>query len=281
MRTHLLLTAVLAAMTGALLACEVADDRSSTVDAAGESEAVVVEPAVMVAPAPVAEPVVAPTPAHRGHWIELGAPDAAGDEHIRGGLAVAIDPAGGVTAVWRQGQLRSADRAGVIWANHYRPGLGWGTATQIQPDASYGNTAPMVVADGLGRATVIWAASVDGTGLARDLWANRYVPGAGWTGPTRIETDPGDVVGALPQVDTAGRVTVFWRQRDGGALRVRSNRYDPATGWGSAADVVGTGPTLLADTVDVRTPVMAVEPRGRVAVVWSRGRHVGVRVFAP
>ena len=276
MRAQPLRTAGLAAMAGALLACVAAgDDRSGTVDAAPEAETIEV-----AVPAPVAA-AVAPAVAPRGHWVELGAPDAAGDEHIRGGLAVAIDPAGGVTAVWRQGEVGSADRAGVLWANHYRPDAGWGAATRIQPDASYGNAAPMVVADNLGRATVIWAAGIDGA--ARDLWANRYVPGAGWTGPTRIETDPGDVVGALPQVDSAGRVTVFWRQRDGGASRLRSNRYDPATGWGSAADAVGAGPTLAADVdaVDVRTPVLAAEPRGRVAMAWSRGRHVGVRVFAP
>jgi hypothetical protein len=113
---------------------------------------------------------------------------------------------------------------GNIWANRYVPGTGWGTATVIETDNSGTANTPQVEMNGSGQALAVWSQS-DGT---RDnIWANRYVPGAGWDTAAPIEIENvGDAVNPEVAINDTGQAMAVWLQSDGTRDNVWANRYD-------------------------------------------------------
>jgi hypothetical protein len=142
---------------------------------------------------------------------------------------VAMDSTGHAVAVWSQLDRDRLDRTpdnswGNIWANRYVPGTGWGTATVIETDNSGTANTPQVEMNGSGQALAVWSQS-DGT---RDnIWANRYVPGAGWDTAAPIEIENvGDAVNPEVAINDTGQAMAVWLQSDGTRDNVWANRYD-------------------------------------------------------
>jgi hypothetical protein len=85
-----------------------------------------------------------------------------------------------------------------------------------------------------------------------------------WLTEQLLETmDLGDA--AKPQIalDDLGNAIAVWEQRDGVTTDVWSNRYTPATGW-------GTPEKIEADNTLVRDPQIAMAPGGNALAVWSQ-----------
>ena len=86
---------------------------------------------------------------------------------------VAMDATGNAIAVWEQSDGTRVN----IWTNRYTAGVGWGTAQLIENDNAGDATAPAIGTDAAGNAVAVWQQS-DGTHT--NVYANRYVAGAGW-----------------------------------------------------------------------------------------------------
>lgn len=80
---------------------------------------------------------------------------------------VAFDGQGNALAVWEQ----SNGARTRIWANRYKNGLGWGTASSIQSDSTGDGMRPDVAVTSDGNAVAVWGQS-DGTRAV--VWANRF-----------------------------------------------------------------------------------------------------------
>jgi hypothetical protein len=90
-------------------------------------------------------------------------------------------------------------------------------------------------------------------------------PSAGtWAAPTLLEDDDGDAARARIAIDSNGNALAVWDQFDfGGHTRIWTNRYSPASGW-------GTGSVLSPATGDGSGayPQVALDSQGNGLVVW-------------
>ncbi len=177
----------------------------------------------------------------------------------------ALDGAGNALAVWAE----SDGSANSIYADRYVAGSGWNGAEAIETAAGAAAT-PVASLNTVGAGAAVWQQN-DG-GMVR-IFANRYVPGSGWTGALCIDgSERGD--GATPQVgiDEKGNVLALWQQFDGVQQNVWAAAFDPEMGW-AAAEVIDT-----ENAGDAVSPQLALEAGGDALAVWlqSDGNHVNL-----
>ena len=180
------------------------------------------------------------------------------------GPQIAVDLEGNAFAIWKQ-----SDGAQIsIYASRYVVGTGWGTADLIETDNLGGAQDQEIAVDDSGNAMAVWAQS-DGTRF--NIWANRYVVGAGWGTAELIETV--DVVSAgSPQVviDSNGTATAVWfYNRD-----IYANRYVVGTGWGTA-EVIESN-----NIGQARYPDIGIDDAGNVIAVWYQNDGITQSIYA-
>ncbi len=168
---------------------------------------------------------------------------------------VAINQNGIVTAAWSQtdGGFRN------IWANRYTPVNGWETAQLIETYDSDADT-PQVGVDSNGNAIVVWGQMSEGI---PSIWANRYVSGSGWGTAQLIETSSAMSFNPRMAMDNSGSTIAVWIQNSGGQNTIWTNRYEVASGWGSAQALESSG---QPDFVTV-----AIDGTGNAMAVWNAG----------
>ena len=108
---------------------------------------------------------------------------------------------------------------------------GWGDAEFIEYMEAGDADRPVVSADALGNAIVVWE---QWDGYRHSIWSNRYVYLEGWGPAERLDSTM--VENALtPHVDTdgSGNAVAVWQQYDGVRYNIWSNRYVVGEGWGT------------------------------------------------
>ncbi len=190
--------------------------------------------------------------------LETGDPDDAFNPQV------AVDPEGNAIAVWSQGDGSS------IWANRFVPGVGWGTAELLEADV--GNARdPQIAVDPQGNAVAVWQ-QWDGSRIS--IWANRFVPGVGWGTAELLETDDaGNAVNPQIAVDPEGNALAVWQQSDGNRTNIRTNRFMPGVGWGTAE-------LIETDVDNARDPQIAIDSQGNAVAVWSQGDGTRFNIWA-
>ena len=130
---------------------------------------------------------------------------------------VAVDASGNAVAVWSQ--LDATPRVSIS-ASRFVPGSGWGAATLLETDDGEAWN-PQVAVDASGNAIAVWNQS-DGTRF--DVWANRYIAGAGWGTAILLETENAGHAGS-PQVavSPSGQAVAVWHQSNGSRYDIRAN----------------------------------------------------------
>lgn len=131
---------------------------------------------------------------------------------LEGGSAerpqVGIDDAGNAVAVWQQFSGARLD----IWANHYTAGGGWAAAEPIEQGFSDAELARLTMSPG-GQAVAVWQ---QGTGDRIDIFANRFLVGAGWGVAEPIHADDlGAALNADVAFDPDDNAIAVWQQRTG------------------------------------------------------------------
>lgn len=184
-------------------------------------------------------------------------------QEVYGQTAVAIDAAGDVLAAWVQ-----ANGFGLfdIWASHLSAGHQWESPVTVSAGTVGECYGPDLAFDGSGNAMLVWEQQSAATS-SQYVAASRFTAGAGWSTPVRISQDPGDTFDQHVAVDASGNATVVWYQvPQGAAVTVRSNRYLPATGWGTTQLIATT--TTDGYTV-YPVPRVGMNASGQSVVVWG------------
>jgi hypothetical protein len=153
------------------------------------------------------------------------------------------------------------------------PALAWGPPQTVSSAGSEGRS-PAVAMNRTGVTAMAWV---------QGPWARRAVAvsvrdGAGrWDDPVRVSPRGGAAIDPRVVVDSAGRVTVVWRQATGSqrlriggraivrvkwVVRARTRTSDGA--WGAVA-------TLSPDRLKVGAPEVAVDAAGTAVAVWHWG----------
>ncbi|MGB5696611.1 MAG: Ig-like domain-containing protein [Polyangiales bacterium] len=187
-------------------------------------------------------------------------------EQVSTGLSsrpqVAVDAQSNALAAW---EYEVVDGTG-IWANRYTRVDLWGEPEQID-DGSGGAAKPRLAADDAGNGFVVWEQTTPGTSIV-NIWTNRYTVGEGWGTPALLQN--GEVTQARsPAVaaDPAGNAIAVWVQREmsGTNQVVWAIRYEPGTGWGTAAPIDDM-PTPTAGEVTA----VGMDDDGNAIAVWAR-----------
>jgi hypothetical protein len=171
---------------------------------------------------------------------------------------IAFDAGGNALAVWEQYDGTRIS----IWANRYVAGAAWGTAELIETNNAGDAVTPKIALDASGNAIAVWQQS---DGIRANVWANRYVVGAGWGKAELIETEAAWHANE-PQVAVSanGNAMAVWRQGgNDGLWGIWANRYTPGAGW-SAPEPIET------ITKHAFTPQIAVDANGNAIAVWGQ-----------
>lgn len=181
----------------------------------------------------------------------------------------AIDATGRTLVVWQR--LSGPGGPSDIWGKVFEPGSGWqpeGTLESMDGDGQ----RPVVAVGGNGVFLVAWQHTpVGGT---TGIWANRYTPGVGWSGPLQISG--GSTAAAHPSIaaDGSGNAVVVWEQANALAyLEVRASRYSVLAGW-SAPVLLGSSATLHNFAASV-----AMDPAGNAMAMWNRAASTTTGVW--
>ena len=181
---------------------------------------------------------------------------------------VAASQGGDAVAVWHQ----SDGARNNIWAARYQRGLGWGVPAQVEHNDAGDALEPEVATDASGNAVAVWH-QYDGTRF--DIFANRYVAGAGWGTPAPLEASiAGDSVLPDVAVDAAGNAVAVWYQHDGTRYNIWASRFVPGAGWGNATALE------TDDAGNAFTPRVAVDGGGNATAVWHQWNGARFQVFA-
>ncbi len=110
----------------------------------------------------------------------------------------------------------------------------WRTPIQLLS----GSVDPMyhpIAFDGSGNAIAVW---LQGDSAWVNVWANRYVPGAGWgTAGSIVSNNAGNA--CMPQIaiDNSGNAIAVWYQYNGTRCDIWANRYVSGSGWRTASPI--------------------------------------------
>lgn len=117
------------------------------------------------------------------------------------------------------------------------PPPAWGAAEQVAGTiVSPGAYSPDVATDSKGNAIVVWFEGVDvfngfaSIPMSREVWANRFTVGVGWSGPVKI-IDGTWVLEPKVAMDEEGNALVLASGQFGNGWELVAVRYDPQSGW--------------------------------------------------
>ena len=168
-----------------------------------------------------------------------------------------IDTSENVIAVWQQYDGEKNN----IWANRYTAGSGWGTPEMIETDNSGSANKPQIAIDTRGNAIAVWQQN---SNKEFSIWANRYVPGSGWSNAELIKTDNSSTaINPRVAVDTIGNAIAVWKHHNGTEISIWANRYVPGSGWGTAKPIE-TGTGIVGD------PQIVIDTSGNAIAVWHQ-----------
>lgn len=174
---------------------------------------------------------------------------------------VAMNRNGDAAAVWHQeNYIRSGNLKG-LWANHYRPGEGWGTAQFLSEDEN-NVKFPQVALDGKGNAVAVWH---EFNGTVDNIWANHYRTGSNWFIAELLEMDDaGNAQNPQIAADANGNFIVVWPQSDGTLTNIWTKHYSVDHGWDSSMMLE------LDDTGNGYFPKISMNSGGDAAAVWTQ-----------
>lgn len=157
------------------------------------------------------------------------------------------------------------------------PGSVLGSASLLE-NATPQARNPQIAVTGNGDALAVWA-QADDSGQSR-VWARHYVNGQGWEALQVIDNAGAtrNAIGAPSvAIDSQGRAVAVWVQPDPNTANdigsLWANRFDPVTGWGTAA-LIETG------TSYVTIPRVAMNSAGTAVVVWTQFDGAHSRAYA-
>lgn len=154
-----------------------------------------------------------------------------------------------------------------VFANHYVPGLGWQGPVIIDSVpatvAARNATNPQLAMDSEGRVMCVFRQNTWTSNYR--VYANLYLPGAGWQGPVLIDSGQDFMAETTQVAMISGKAVCVFDQYDAsGNYRVYANEYTPASGWYGAVTIDA------GSAVDNMIPSLAINSSGRAFCVYTR-----------
>jgi hypothetical protein len=178
------------------------------------------------------------------------------------GTAVDMDDEGNGIAVWQ----RPRPQGGVLWANRYTAGSGWGTAELIKSDPDTAATDPRLEVGPNGDAFVAWVQNED---TRDDIWGIRF-SGSSWESPLRLDSyDNGNKRTPDIAVDGTGVAHAVWSQADPDFENIWTAQYTPGSSWGPPELIEPPNEDPRRDD-DATNPRIGVNAAGNAFVVWRQ-----------
>lgn len=139
-----------------------------------------------------------------------------------------------------------------IWAN---PQMVSGNAIVMDPSAP-----PKITIDSGGNGIAIWLTTTT------EVWAGRYVPGAGWTSVQKIGGGS-NTPASYPRIaaDASGNAMVVWSQVDGTRSNIWANRYDKTVNAWGTAQLIETN-----NTEDAHSRGVGMDQYGNAIATWQQ-----------
>ncbi len=110
-----------------------------------------------------------------------------------------------------------------IYANHYIPGSGWQGAVAIDGGSSLYAASPEIDINDAGEAFCVFKKS---NGSTNRVYANKYLPGSGWTGPVIIDANTGEnTENPVVALNNRGLALAAFEQSFGSINRIYANKY--------------------------------------------------------
>ena len=177
------------------------------------------------------------------------------------GTAVDMDDDGNGIAIWAR------PTQGVLWANRYAAGSGWGTAELIKSDSETGAAGPRLDVGPDGDAFVVWVQTQE---TRDDIWGIRF-SGASWEeAPVRLDRyEDGSKQSPDIAVDGTGVAHAVWSQADVDFENIWATQYTPGSGWGAAELIEPPNDDPRRDG-DATRPRIGVNAAGNAFVVWRQ-----------
>jgi hypothetical protein len=168
-------------------------------------------------------------------------------------LHLACAPAGECLVVWRQHQPGAPSSR--VYASRFAPEVGWGIPVALDADPTVDDRLAVAGAPD-GNVIVVWV-----SGGA--LFANRFVPSAGWSGAAVVPWTPSECWPAVA-VAASGRAVVVSAVYDAapGAPDAIAAHFTPGAGW-SGPEAISTSPTSVGGYA-----AAAIDGEGRVLAAW-------------
>jgi hypothetical protein len=199
----------------------------------------------------------------------LGAPLAA-EETAYFTPSIAQDTRGNRIAVWEEFDGQRFN----IWAKRSVAGLGWGASRRLDAKHEGNAYSPRIAFDPQGNAMAVWEQQLGGR---YKVWANRYVAGQGWGAALRIDSlesiTPSDAYAPRVALNAVGEAIAVWQQSDGRYTHVRTSRFIPGVGWGTATSIGSA-------TTHASAPQIAFDARGIALAVWQQFDGQQTQVWA-
>jgi hypothetical protein len=125
---------------------------------------------------------------------------------------VAFGDNGDALIVWYQ----SDGTHQTIRSKRYSINNGWDTISMLLDNALTMVDTPQIAMNGRGDAIAVWHKSeTDNVTSSVNIWAKRYVTGAGWGAGTMISDNTGNAFPARVAIDANGDAVALWRQYNG------------------------------------------------------------------
>jgi len=181
---------------------------------------------------------------------------------------IAADHRGNAVAVWAQFDVNTMQYG--LWARRYVVGAGWSAAERVNDYAGQPDR-PAVAMNERGEAVAVWAQysifDINNPGpVSSSLWANRFVPGKGWSKPTQLEGEATNPNYAVVAMDEHGNAIAAWHQTNVAldVSNVYAKRYAAGAGWGNSKLLQGD---TAANSI---IPQLAMNEDGDALVAWTR-----------
>lgn len=172
---------------------------------------------------------------------------------------VAVSATGDAAVVWQYYDGTRYD----VWAGRSGTHGLWSWAVAHLDTLDTDARNPTVTWDGAGNAFALWQQS-DGT---RDnIWGSRFVPASGWSTAALIENDSSYSFG-VPSLaaDASGNAIAVWAAFGiVSSGNVWSSRYDPASGWTSAAAI------NMLSAPNGRATTLGLDSAGNAIALWMQ-----------
>ena len=179
---------------------------------------------------------------------------------------VAVNANGDAITVWTQSDGTRYN----VWARRYDAVTGWEMAMLIESETGFASD-PQIALDANGNALAVWEQPI---GSRDNIWANRYDAITGWGTPSLIENTDWNAFSPQVAFDANGNAVAVWRQVNGTRYDVWANRYDAATGWGTAT-LIETDNTWHAGD-----PQVAFDTNGNALAVWPQSDSTNYNIWA-